>query len=465
MNSGILLGIFTGNHAGAEALFEAGEYAIGSAAQCDVALTDSTLASRHCSFSLATDGTVRLSPLEGTVTLDGKSLSAPLDWPARSPALAGLVCLAWTIPGQGWADMKLPSLLAAEASPAETPLGGAQAEAADKTHAHQETAGHNPAWPAGMRSGRILWLAVSGMVILCLIGLTIDFSSSRDKSANWVKTLEHILTSAGFPDVLVGENAGRRMISGLVPTEADANTVRGIAAGQSYPIQVTVRTQEEFCNAIRSALAGHGFFPQVRIESGEAVLLGYALDRLTENAALSWARNAAPRVAPIRSALLTRGAVEETLAAELDKAGLRGKIAVDWRPGVIALSGETADKNALNRIMEAVRGVLNSPIAFQLVIASEQERIYVGNAGQDVPPAQNHAPESQGNPFGGGLSLRSVSPVQHGGAGLPFISTSDGAVYFLGGTLPSGHTLTGVYADRLEFSRNGTNMAYKLQGR
>ncbi|MDR0448446.1 MAG: hypothetical protein LBH07_07240, partial [Treponema sp.] len=58
-------------NAGAEAAFEAGEHVIGSAMECDVALTDSTLAKRHCSFSLAEDGTVLLTPLEGTLTLNG----------------------------------------------------------------------------------------------------------------------------------------------------------------------------------------------------------------------------------------------------------------------------------------------------------------------------------------------------------------------------------------------------------
>jgi type III secretion system YscD/HrpQ family protein len=234
---------------------------------------------------------------------------------------------------------------------------------------------------------------------------------------------------------------------------------------------VIVREREEFSRAILSALAEHGLFPQVRIEHGEAVLLGYALDSLTENAALSWARNAVPRVAPIRSSLLKRDAVEKSLTAALAKAELTGELSVDWRPGVIVLKGEAADKNALAEAIEAVRGVLDSPIAFQLAIASEQERIFVGEAvggaGLDVLPSQDHAPRQgeQGSPFGGGLSLRSVTPVSSDGAGEPFITTSDGAVYFLGGILPSGYTLTKIYADRLEFSRNGSNMAYKLQGR
>jgi hypothetical protein len=209
----------------------------------------------------------------------------------------------------------------------------------------------------------------------------------------------------------------------------------------------------------------------VRIEGGEAVLLGYALDSLTENAALGWARSAVPRVASIRSSMLTRGAVEEALTAELAKAGLAGKALVDWQPGLIVLKGEPADRSALAETIEAARNALGSPIAFQLAIDSEQERIYVGEAANETglkfSPTPDRAPSrtGQSGPFGERLSLRSVTPVQHGSAGLPFITTSDGAVYFLGGILPGGYTLTGIYEDRLEFSRNGSIMAYKLQGR
>ena len=448
-DSGLLLGIFTGNHAGAEACFEAGEYTVGSALECDVALTDSTLAPRHCSFSLAEDGAVRLAPLEGPLTLEGENLPGPVDWPACAPILAGMVCLAWTRPEQGWAGMKLPSLMAAEEKPGEP------AEKDPPKRTWQD------ALAGEKKSGRLRRLALPGAALLSLLALIIGLAPSGTDSEARLKTLKELLSAEGFSDLWVEENAGRPMIYGLVPTEVDANRVRGIASRQSYPIQVIVRDQKEFTSAIQAALAGQGLFPQVLIEGGEAVLAGYVLDSLTENAALSWARSAVPQVAPIRSSMLTRGAVEERLTGELAKAGLTGEVSVDWRPGVVVLRGEAEDKNALGAAAEAVRGALGSPIAFQLIIDSEQEMIYA--AGETGLPVLNRA--DIGSPFGEVLSLRSVTPAQRGGVGPPFITTSDGEVYFLGGVLPGGYKLTGIYADRLEFSRDGSVMAYKLQGR
>jgi len=457
LNGGLLLGVFTGNHAGAEALFEAGEYTIGSSPECEVALTDSTLAPRHCSFLLAEDGSVRLTPLGGPLTLAGESLAASSDWPPLTPALAGLVCLAWTRPGEGWAGLKPPSLLAAEQGRSREP------EAKNENRAAPETA--DMARQAGKKFGALRRLVLPGVIILGLLGLIIDLSPSGGR--NELKGLEQVLLAEGFSDLRVEEVDGRAMIYGLVPTEVDANKVHDLAARQPYPVQVIVRGREEFSRAILSVLAGYGLFPQVRFGNGEAVLAGYALDSLTENAALSWARGAAPRVAPIRSALFTRDGLEETLTAELDKSGLTGKVKVDWRPGVIALKGEAADKEALAGVIEAVRGAFGSPIAFQLAVGSEQEMIYVGKAagqaGPEVRPSGAPEPGPGAGPFGEGFSLRGVTPVRPGAAGLPFITTSDGAVYFLGGALPGGYTLTGIYTDRLEFSKDGSNLAYKLQ--
>jgi type III secretion protein D len=474
MKDDLIVGIFTGNHAGAEVRFGAGEYSIGSAAECDVVLTDSTIAPRHFSLFIAEGGTIGLAPLDGKLTLNGESLPGRLNWPARTPVLAGMVCLAWTRLGQGWAGLKLPSLLEAEKSTAETKSRTDKAESAAEANSNPQMTKPDRTRPAGKSTGRF-WRLVAAVAIILLLGaLSISVSPlgnlDENRSESRLKTLEQALRTEGFRDLQVEESAGRIVVYGLVPTKIGANKVRDIAAGLPYPVQVTVRDKEEFSGAILATLAGHGLFPKLRIEEGQATLLGYCLDRLTENAALSWARGASPPVAVIRSALLTRGEVEETLTEELVNAGLKERVKVEWHAGVIYLNGETADKDALAIVIETVCSALASPIAFQLTIASEPEIIYMGEATGEPSAPQDYLlsldlASGMDNPFGEKFFLRSVTPSRDGSAGLPFISTSDGAVYFLGGILPTGHMLTGIYADRLEFSKNGLNMAYKLQRR
>jgi type III secretion system YscD/HrpQ family protein len=310
---------------------------------------------------------------------------------------------------------------------------------------------------------------------LLLSGLTIQFiipGNGPNRPGLDLAAFESALRVAGFSSLLVAGDNGRAVVSGLVANLGDANKVRAIAAKQSYPVQVLVRDREEFIRALESILAGHGLFPQVRIDAEGATLLGYALDALVERAALSWARGGLPHFVNIRSGLLTRKDVEETLLAELARAGLSDTVSIDWQPGVVALAGPGADSPLLPGVIRAAREALRSPIAFQINSAAAGEQIYVGEtASQEARPALL-SPEAAlsaslpGDPFGPSVSLRSVTPAGLADARtLPFITISDGRLYFVGGTLPSGYTLTGVYPDRLEFSKNNSPLAYKLQGR
>ncbi|MDR2488966.1 MAG: type III secretion system inner membrane ring subunit SctD [Desulfovibrio sp.] len=462
MDTGILLGIFTGNHAGAELPLAPGEYVLGSAEDCDVVLSDRSFLPRHCVLAVSPGGEASLAPLEGTVNLRGEDLAGPLDWPALTPVLAGLVCLAWAGPGQSWAGMTLPSLLPPDGNAAQD--GPPPAETGGKTGAPPPVNGTRQDGRASALSRFGAW-GLSAAAVILLLGLCLDLPSlSGEKPGDRAAELEKELRGQGFSSLRVEEAAGRVVVYGLAPTADDANRIRRAVAGRPYPVRLVVREREEFIRSVQSALSAHGLFLAVVPRLEEAELQGYVLDALVENAALSWAHGAGPPVFPIRSALLTRAGVEQTLAEELARAGLKDAAAVEWLPGVISLAGVEEDKDALAAAMEATRARLDSPLAFRLALKGEKNLPPVsvpvnGGAGE----ARQTLPEP-GNPFGQGLSLRSVTVAGNGGR-LPFITTSDGMVYFAGGLLPNGYVLTGIHADRLEFFKNGAIVAYKLQGR
>jgi type III secretion system YscD/HrpQ family protein len=267
-------------------------------------------------------------------------------------------------------------------------------------------------------------------------------------------------------------HGGRAIVSGLTPSSGDAGRVRAVAARQPYPVQVVVRSREEFMQSAQSVLAGHGLFPQALVDDAGMVLSGYVLDSLVESAALAWVKNSLPRIVDIRSAMVTRKAVEEHLHAELTRAGLRDTVVVEWLPGMVALSGEGAASPALPAVLDAVRARLRSPVAFRRQTGTGEAQIFIGDASpaaetRRAPTAADGIAPTSAGPFGETLRLRSVTPVREesGTGALPFITTSDGRLYFIGGTLPGGYTLTGIHPDRLEFFRNGVTVAYKLQGR
>jgi type III secretion protein D len=490
MDDGILFTIFTGVHAGAEIRLAAGEYVLGSAEDCDVVLTDSSLAPRHLALTVAAQN-VRVRPLEGALSLKGAPCAEAVDLPEATPLLAGLVCFAWVRPGQGWGDMKLPSLLdalaeakassavAAENDPNDEPKPAPPANETPSVAAppvgvpEAKTGEGEPPPPraAFFRKRFLLW----GLAVLLLGSLTLDMlpPPTAEPGAS-LAALTGELGAAGFTALQVYENKGRVFVTGLLATPEDAKKARAIAARQPYAVQLIVRDREAFIKSVQSLLAGHALFPQVRLDDQGAVLRGYVQDALVERAALSLARGVLPYVVEIRSALVTREKVEATLLAELERAGLDRAVNVDWLPGVIALAGPGAANPALDEVIRAVRAALQAPLAFQKHAGQETDspgggQIYVDEATPATPaPAVSAEPE-KGGPFAGSLTLRSVTPLyQESGAqvsGLPFITTSDGGLYFVGGTLPGGYTLTGIYADRLEFSHNDSLLAYKLQGR
>jgi type III secretion protein D len=486
-DGGILFTIFTGVHAGAEIRLTPGEYVLGSAEDCDIVLTDSSLAPRHLALTVSAQN-VRVRPLEGALSLKGAPCAEAVELPAATPLLAGLVCFAWVRPGQGWGDMKLPSLL--NPSP-DSPSGNDTPPTADApqppptgapeagTEAAKQAAKPGEKTPprSSSFSKRLLLL---GLAALLLGSLTLDIPlpAAPEPGTNFA-ALAGELKAAGFTTLQVYEHKGRVFVTGLVATPEDAKKARAIAAGQAYAVQVIVRDRESFVQSVQSLLAGHALFPQVLLDEQGAVLRGYAQDPLVASAALSLARGVLPYVVEIRSALVTRKEVEAALLAELERAGLDREITVDWLPGVIALAGPGVANPALDEVIRAVRVALQAPLAFQKLSSQAADdspasgQIYVDEAtpAATAPaPANGGEPEKgKGGPFEGGLTLRSVTPLYKGDGtqapGLPFITTSDGGLYFVGGTLPGGYTLTGIYADRLEFSRNDSLLAYKLQGR
>jgi type III secretion system YscD/HrpQ family protein len=518
MGGEILFTIFTGAHAGAEARFPPGEYVLGSSEECDLILRDSGIAGRHCSLLVPEKGLLRLTPLEGTLLLEGEARSDPFELPAATPILAGLVCFAWVREGQSWGNMRLPSLLGEGNSPAGEDKAKAQEAAAPAAPPAGVKAAPAPppeeAPPPQAKRPRARLLA-AGVAVLLLLALSVNLLSPGEEEKPAEK-LAAELREAGFPELGVSENNSRVVVHGLVPTPNDANKVRSIASAQAYPVQIMVRDKEDFIRSVQTLLAVHGLYPQVRFDGTEAVLAGYALDALTARAALAWAREAAGFYAELRSALLTRAEVEETLLSELARSGLDKKISLEWQPGVIFLSGPGLEDPALPEVMRAVRETLASPIAFRkkappsetfqsrtepepaALRPTQAENLSSGpqapEGGSDastprilnpdlfsaelfgsgislptpfIPEFFTEASSLQPNPFGDSLGLRGVTPTRGsaGSSGPSFITLSDGRVFFTGGVLPSGYVLTGIYPDRLEFSKNGSTLAYKLQGR
>ncbi|MDR3073989.1 MAG: FHA domain-containing protein, partial [Deltaproteobacteria bacterium] len=214
----IVLTILTGVHAGAEIRLPPGEYALGRAEDCDLILTDSSIAPRHCALLVPEKGGMSVRPLEGELTLDGTPCSALFTLPAAKPLLAGLVCLAWAYDGQSLRDITPPSLLAApaggsEKTQPETPPGtkdgpaGTDGAGDADPSPHPDSATRTAPRASSAAPVRLFRRVLPfGLLALLLSGLTIQFMVPGDgpnRSGLDLASLESALRVAGFSSLMV----------------------------------------------------------------------------------------------------------------------------------------------------------------------------------------------------------------------------------------------------------------------
>jgi type III secretion protein D len=521
MSREILLGIFTGIHAGAEILLGEGEHSLGTAEDNDIILSDSTLAPKHCLLILTdqqeAQADLLLRPLEGELN-SGK---AEITLPPSTPLLAGKVCLAWTPKGVKWGPMRMPSLLAAPEQVGGNNVGAKSAEATNADGETKAATGTAPGRAAAAGSGKpaaggstgaspaktperpkkTRIILAAAVAFLLLLGLLVSFQPSGGNSTALAE-LEADLKAAGFASLLTGERNGVAVVSGLVDSEESLNQVRNIAGKRPYQVQLVIWTKESYIMLARSILAAHGLFPAITLEDGTVLLRGNARDRLVERAATSWLKNGLPDIALLKNDFITQKEIAPVLQSELIEAKLADKIVVSWGPGLVELAftgvGESAISGAisgaadadvkaeysrLQKAIDRVRGKLGYPVAFQVWSGPEGKQILLEEAKEppeqvnaqtseisrpaDDPALRTQAAAAQSrNPFGDTISLRSVAPPDDRRTSveaLPFITTSDGRLYFIGGRLPSGYVLTGIFKDRLEFAKNNAGLVYRLR--
>lgn len=379
--------------------------------------------------------------------------------------------------------------------------------------AHEPGAAEKTAPPPPSRARKLARASLMALGLFLLAGLALWFRPGGF-SAPDTSGLAGDLAGAGFSYLSVGARNGMVVVSGLVREQAQFEAVREISARQPYQVQVVVRTVEQFIRMARSTLAAHAVFPQLLVDDHEAVLHGYVRDSLVDRAALSWLRTSLPNLMPLRSAMLTQKDVAPVLQSALINADLISKVSINWQPGIVELDGRLSslERERLLTVMSEVRSSLRCPVAFQITGSGSEEQIYLGElpkpedatvtvlaktepgtafaqgtvkmpegaaesavaafgnpmAGEEAREAQTVAGSGGAlRPFGEGVSLRSVASLEGqraGYAAAPFITTSDGRLYFIGGILPGGHTLVGIHHDRLELLKNDKMTTYKLQG-
>lgn len=511
--AGIEIRILSGLHLGARIDLTPGTWVLGSDESCDLILSDSGLAARHCAFEVRENGTVAVTPLDATLLSAAGEEVASGDIPAGNIYRLAGVLFAWgaqDAPDAFWESVSLavqqlsqPAKVAqqSEAEENEFPAPEANAEA---PHTPLEDAALQPvadgqepkASPQG-GPGRKALVAAAVVGALLFAGFWVISSPSfvAEDDEGWVHLTENagrmerakhffarffkdeaqsassdILMQAiaeGFSDLAVKrlEN-GAYVVTGSVADDEARGRLVALARKMRVPVILDVTVDSDYTRAVQTAFNTLDFWPTVQLtkkdEGQELLVAAYMLDSVVEEKAFSDAEVSVPFIAEknlsrpmsVKRKIVHRPEVSRALAEAFGKAGLTG-VRVDYLPGRLkfttTLTAQTRPVlDAALRQAEATCGV---------ALRMEVVNLADSNPGK-MQATLKAAPVAQANVDPMKPTFR-VASVSRGA--IKFVTLSTGEKVFAGGRLPGGFTLESVSYDRLILSKFNKRIVYPLK--
>jgi type III secretion system YscD/HrpQ family protein len=519
MAARVELRMLSGAAVGAALELGAGEYLIGSDADCDVALAaEDTLAGKHARLEVrAAKGrlSVWVRPQEGAARLNGLDLPAEgADLPAGEVLSLGFVALAWRRAGEAWEAVSFVPLeyaraiLGQEAPTATAEAGEAGTEGAEgvdtdgveraeksapeATNAVANAAAGSEAagTEAGTKAARsnpflavLRWFfwAVAILLLSSVAAWLAQDYLQAPSSALAVDDLNARLQAAGFSAVRASANdagdSGAITLTGVVENDQRLSGVLRLAAELPLRTRVEVRVAEDVLRMVRETLNTHGFFPAVRYvdaarSDGRLALTLYLKDGFVEARMLALSQDA-PRLVNAERRVIDAKTLAPVLSRELRAIGLEGD-QVEYLPGSVALPYRltAAQQSALDAALNRVRKALDAPVMFEMrghrppPAAAPVAGVPAagGLPGENAPAlapttsaAASETAEQPGDPWGG-LRVTGVTVGE-----IPFVSTSDGQKFFPGAVLPNGAVLVGIALDALKIQNGGEMQIYPLK--
>jgi type III secretion protein D len=439
-----LLRLLSGPHAGAEVELDEHdkEVVIGSDDSCDLVLADALAAPKHAAFQYE-GGELRLKPLDGQVFLDGKLLSGE----SVGVPPFHFVTIGTTQIVAGAADAEWPTISIADAPPLEKPLempldaNGNPAVAAGNDPANAKVAKE---WER-KKLRRIIFsgvgIFVGGLVVLMLLpdrnrpNLVVNEKIIRAEIAN--------LDYRSSVDVRV--ESGRIIVEGYVPTNEQLRTLKNELLQITTALQFNVRSEERIVKSIEDSVRDiDGNLRVIPITPGVYSVSGYVHN--TER----WQRirgrldQDIPGVKKINSDIMTPESVQTLANTTLDEYGLREHISVLPESGRVVF-----------------RGAVSALLAEKWRMAAEDIIQTFSNTIPIVFDVQSQS--AQSDPAGNSLFVQPIQAITISSSGMSWVTTRDGKKYFEGSFLASGWRIDAIDIGGLRFSRNGTQLALRLE--
>ena len=503
----VALHVFSGPHRGSRLELHEGGWVLGSGDSCDIILSE--LAARHAALNIVAEKSPKevalsLSPLDGSIRLQGEKEIFPPEPGEQAPSLSpaagtawyvGQTCLVWNLPGM---EQRAPDL--EEQVRSVHPSGHGD----DGTHSAvptaNEVAAPEPSRPVenanllGVSSGaapvampspalsrRKFGLRARFLGLAALAGILAAMSLALTPSPPGIQQYSDIvkqyLDDAHISGLTVTLREPGVELRGSVADDEAMIRLRDMARALHFPVYLEVGVQEDILRAVRSSLGIRGFHPEVAMTDTDASprlsVAAYMKDAVLEAAAFSALKSEVRGLPPEDRRIVHEKELAPVLEETLARAGL-ASVRVLYLPGRVDFAGDFRPEEAarLSAVRRAVGEHFGVPLYGSSVLSAPAlpgaVPIAESGSGPDTGlSAASSGPLSatakgenseESDPLGGlrvtGVTMR---PMR-------FVTTADGRRLFEGAVFPGGCILESIDTKVLTLRRGERIFTYRLRG-
>jgi type III secretion protein D len=483
----VIIKILSGVHLGAEIELIEGTWVFGRDDHCDIILSDSSIASRHVSIVVQTEGALGVS----CQALDGQVLAPADEEPVAGNLVPGSVYkignvyFAWgakDATAQFWANVarNVTALSSPQAGVAavdarqegdvtdQGPNASAESAAANTVEAirasSQERKGNR------LTTACLLLMLLGAGVYWCMTQLPEDVMTPQQTQAPRrvvdVKALAQRVKADGYADIRVTEQAdGTVAMNGSVANDADRGRLVALARGLNCPVLINVSVDSDYTTALQSAFNTIDFWPSVTLKKNPKgdvlVVSGYMLSSVVEERAFAEAQRNVPglsagtsdRVLTVRRDVRYRDTMQKIFVTAFRANKIGPEVKVEYLPGrvrfIATLTPALRDK--LDKALKQIHAKSPVPVAIEVVnLGSYQAASVTATPTLEEPQSRHERQDS--------FRVVGVS-----GGALKFVTLSSGEKVFVGGRLPGGFILESIEYNQLILSKNNQRIVYPLK--
>jgi type III secretion protein D len=457
------LKFFSGPHLGAEILFGNGNYVIGADEECDIVLSDESIAPRHLTLSIA-DGRINISAMEGVVYLDGEKIGdGDRALSFYQVVTIGTTHFALGFAGENWPALALPDIKSEE-RPEEEPQEKPRAEAAKIAVAVPAPEGIEK-WKAlflaalkGGENWKALFFAGCGLLLLAFILLFLLISGPSDgpqtvpDRAQEIRDIRAVVKRMGIPGLkVVTSTDARPTIEGYVDKwEQKRELIQALKQADVEPL-VRVKVATELVKSAKETVQAMGLELNVQWKGdGKISLQGFVRKGDLLEKVCDMLKQDIPGIREIDRQVLTQDSIIPDLFKLLQRFGLEGKIQFEVHPGYILAKGRL-DQAEVSK-WDSVKKTFFSKYGSHLPL-KEDLKTAAGKATNTNPKENFHQPQSFVLPIRG-ISMGAVR----------YIIMEDGSKYFEGAMLKNGYVIESIKDNKVVLVWDGYRINYYIGG-